>query len=119
MAKEGKLVGLVTVKDVLRHEAALEHKHSQTSSSAPSPLTPNGAPANWRERMWSDEDAAGLEVVLEEAFSRMQVIGGRVYEILDKIWERYGGPGRTHRRTASDQRAGFASAEYELQAEDH
>ncbi len=118
MAKEGKLVGLVTVKDVLRHEAASEHKNAQIPTSATSPPAANGTSPNWRERMWSHEDAAGLEIVLEEAFTRMQALNGRAYEILDRMWQRYGRPRRTHLRTASDERAGFSGAEYELQSED-
>lgn len=51
---EGKLVGLVTVKDVLRHEATREHEHDAASPTA------------WEERQW--EERVGLEGVLEEAW---------------------------------------------------
>jgi hypothetical protein len=44
----------VTVKDVLRHEATMEHEHDAASPTA------------WEERQW--EERVGLEGVLEEAW---------------------------------------------------
>lgn len=60
----GHLLGLVTVKDVLRHEAAVEHSHSLLSDD------PAYDPEGDRER--------GLEDVLEEAWIWMGgLLGGR------------------------------------------
>ncbi|KAL7411300.1 hypothetical protein BDY24DRAFT_443200 [Mrakia frigida] len=56
VVKEGRLLGLVTVKDVLRHEAAVEHEQEQEIS-----------PSNWEEGRW--EERVGLEGVLEEAWT--------------------------------------------------
>jgi hypothetical protein len=60
----GHLLGLVTVKDVLRHEAAVEHSHSLATDD------PVYDPDGERER--------GLEGVLEEAWIwGVGLFGGR------------------------------------------
>lgn len=60
----GHLLGLVTVKDVLRHEAAVEHSNSLQADD------PSYDPEGERER--------GLEGVLEEAWIWVGgLLGGR------------------------------------------
>ncbi len=120
VAQEGKLVGLVTVKDVLRHEAAAEHK--QTLSQLPTPITAEsaaGANQSWHQRLITDDDAAGLEVVLEEAYTRLQALGGDVSTLLDRLKERFGtarsGRSRTRMQAERDR---FAGEGYELQGDD-
>jgi chloride channel 3/4/5 len=121
VAKEGKLVGLVTVKDVLRHEAEMEYKHSMTTPTmAGSVGAGNGSPMNWRERMWTDDNAAGLEVFLEEAYTRLQALGDKVAVSFHRLRDQYGGSSqaRYHRRTPSHEVAGLTAADYELQGND-
>jgi hypothetical protein len=70
---------LVTVKDVLRHEAAAEHAHKNRELYA-------GA-TEGRDGMWSIEDnAAGLEVVLEEALSRTKAFADGVTSIVNRVF---------------------------------
>lgn len=101
VAHEGQLVGLVTVKDVLRHEAKAHHKEAQLQAS--SPATPsrshrrtNGNSTqggrdpheSFSDDGWQswDEDArvngGGLEVVLEEVYAWARIKGSRLYNIV-------------------------------------
>ena len=82
---EGQIVGLVTVKDVLRHEAALHHRASTSAPVTPRSSTPRAQMTHrqrnaegfestdgWAER-WQDferEDRGnGLEIALEEVLA--------------------------------------------------
>ncbi|KAJ9101050.1 hypothetical protein QFC21_003268 [Naganishia friedmannii] len=89
VAKEGKLLGLVTVKDVLKHEAAVEHMHRQQESS----VSPNSSSfQDWRDTMFNMEDnAAGLEVVLEELLNFVKATGRRAKSSLTGVLGRFGG----------------------------
>lgn len=92
VSREGRLVGLVTVKDVLRHEAIAHHR-SSTPRPPPSATTQSGAGpghsrnsssswAGWNEE-WQEIDVDvrgnGLEYALEVGLGwiRKQVDGIR------------------------------------------
>ena len=87
MSHEGQLVGLVTVKDVLRHEAAIHHRETQTSptssrSRGHRPMGSDMTDQEW-ERWGAEENRGnGLEVMLEEVYSWVSSRGSRVYNIL-------------------------------------
>lgn len=103
VAQEGQLLGLVTVKDVLRHEAAVEHAHKNRQAQVVAP--------DWRDGIWNlDENAAGLEVVLEEALSRVKLATEGVHNLLDRIFNR--NRAGTWTRPNDDTRT--AAEEYEL-----
>lgn len=89
VVKEGKLLGLVTVKDVLRHEAAVEHMHRQQESS----VSPNSSSfQDWRDTVFNmEENAAGLEVVLEELLNFVKAIGKGAKSSLASVLGRFGG----------------------------
>lgn len=85
VAHGGRLVGLVTVKDVLRHEAKQHHKDLQTPpSSARSrthrPISSNTSEEEWDN--WEDTRGRGLEFLLEEGYTWLRVRGSRLYNIL-------------------------------------
>ncbi|KAJ9118570.1 hypothetical protein QFC22_003790 [Naganishia vaughanmartiniae] len=88
VVKEGKLLGLVTVKDVLKHEAAVEHMHKQQEIS----VSPNSSSfQDWRDTMFNmEENAAGLEVVLEELLNFVKAAGKRAKSSLAGVLGRFG-----------------------------
>ncbi|WRT63642.1 uncharacterized protein IL334_000565 [Kwoniella shivajii] len=108
VSDQGKLVGLVTVKDVLRHEVTEHHKHTRlTSSNTNIPLTnrnpyshnrdeststTGGGTSGWDlgfgSNINSDDnqdqngnDNPGLEIALEEGFAWLRVQASRLYNI--------------------------------------
>jgi chloride channel 3/4/5 len=108
VANEGHLVGLVTVKDVLRHEAQMEHEHATsvpvsaaipTSTSAvprepahirndsASSWATGGAGGNWEPvgGPIAEDGAAGLEVALEEGLRWMSQKAGGLGRAVDRI----------------------------------
>jgi hypothetical protein len=90
--KEGKLLGLVTVKDVLRHEAAVEHLHRQQQVSV---AANSSSFQDWRDTVFNmEENAAGLEVVLEEMLKVVKSIGERVNSLVGRVLGRFGGGSR-------------------------
>ena len=103
VAQEGQLLGLVTVKDVLRHEAAVEHAHKNRQAQVVAP--------DWRDGIWNlDENAAGLEVVLEEALSRVKLATEGVHNLLDRVFNR----NRAGAWTRPNDDTRTAAEEYEL-----
>ncbi|KAJ9110917.1 hypothetical protein QFC19_001426 [Naganishia cerealis] len=89
VAKEGKLLGLVTVKDVLKHEAAVEHLHRQRETAVSSN---SSSFQDWRDTMFNmEENAAGLEVVLEELLDFVKAAGKLAKGFLGRVLGRYGG----------------------------
>jgi hypothetical protein len=93
------------VKDVLRHEAAAEHAHKNRELYA-------GA-TEGRDGMWSIEDnAAGLEVVLEEALSRTKAFADGVTSIVNRV---FNGTRQTNRGRPSQVESAEA---FELRAEE-
>ncbi|GHJ89162.1 hypothetical protein NliqN6_5564 [Naganishia liquefaciens] len=109
VAKEGKLLGLVTVKDVLKHEAAVEHLHRQQQVSV---AANTSSFQDWRDTVFNmEENAAGLEVVLEEVLKVVKGVGERVNSLLGHILGRFGGvSGFTGGNRQSSPR-GYAYAE--------
>ncbi|ORX33602.1 voltage-gated chloride channel [Kockovaella imperatae] len=109
VVNEGQLVGLVTVKDVLRYEATLAHRSSHSGLNTP--ITPSsrmthrqrnaegfGSTDSWGERWQSMDDGMrgggnGFEIALEEALSWVRIKGTRAYNL---VYERIR-PGRTSR----------------------
>jgi len=103
VAQEGQLLGLVTVKDVLRHEAAVEHAHKNRQAQVIAP--------DWRDGIWNlDENAAGLEVVLEEALTRVKFAAEGARNLLDRILNRQ----RTGGWERSNENTRTMAEEYEL-----
>lgn len=108
VAQEGQLLGLVTVKDVLRHEAAVEHAHKNRKQQD---LTPD-----WRDGIWNmEEHAAGLEVVLEEILIRFKAATAGTKDLLDRFLGKVGLNGRP----APDPHDRSMAEEYELEPERH
>lgn len=102
------------MKDVLRHEAAMEHAHQTREQSAEA-----AAPVeDWRDRVWNlEENAAGLEVVLEEALSRFKAIAEGFSNVSSRMLGRHPQRNPTRPRTRGD--AAFDRAEeYELRADE-
>ena len=99
VSQEGQLVGLVTVKDVLRHEVAVEHREAK-SSAAPSHSrndslnSSNGWHDSWAGMDSGEEGTNGLEVVLEEAFAWARIRGSRVYNLIEGLLRRASGRSR-------------------------
>ena len=101
VSHEGQLEGLVTVKDVLQHEATVHHRESVSASASGSrPMTPangvggsrghrrnaDGMASNdsWAQRWASfeeDDRGHGLEIALEEGWSWVRIRGSRVYNV--------------------------------------
>jgi chloride channel 3/4/5 len=98
VSHEGQLVGLVTVKDVLRHEAKIHHKESQHAASPPSTarsarLRPDGPGHRPHDSnafsdddgwgSWDQEDTRGhgFEVLLEDVYAWARIKGSRLYNI--------------------------------------
>ncbi|KAK1926250.1 chloride channel [Papiliotrema laurentii] len=88
VAHEGQLVGLVTVKDVLRHEAKTHHREAQSPLSATRPRTAHRHhPSNLSDEGWDSWDeqlerGRGFEYLLEEAYAWARVRGSRLYNIV-------------------------------------
>ena len=100
VSQEGQLVGLVTVKDVLRHEVAIEHREAK-SSAAPSHVrndsltsSTNGWHDSWAGMDSGEEGTNGLEVVLEEAFAWARIRGSRLYNVIEGLVRRASGRSR-------------------------
>jgi chloride channel 3/4/5 len=106
VAQEGQLLGLVTVKDVLRHEAAVEHAHRTRQQQVVAP--------DWRDGLWNmEENAAGLEVVLEEALTRFKAATSGVRSLLERVLGKAGFGGRP----APDPHDRSVAEEYELESD--
>lgn len=95
VSQEGKLVGLVTVKDVLRHEA---HQHHLERSAASTPITPrhrqnhsNGSINAWNDS-WAvveeDQRGHGLEIALTEGYAWVVIKGSRAMNMLNGLYRR-------------------------------
>lgn len=95
----------MTVKDVLKHEAAVEHMHKQQESA----VSPNSSSfQDWRDTMFNmEENAAGLEVVLEELLNFVKAMGKRAKSSLAGILGRFGSPPGTGGRQNGTSRFGF------------
>ena len=87
VSHEGQLVGLVTVKDVLRHEAATHRRGTHTPPSSarsrghrpiPSELTDDG----WDSWSADESRTRGLEFMLEQGYAWARIQGSRVYNLL-------------------------------------
>lgn len=92
VVKEGKLLGLVTVKDVLKHEAAVEHLHRQQQVSV---AANSSSFQDWRDTVFNmEENAAGLEMVLEELLKLVKSIGERANSVAGRVLGRFGGGSR-------------------------
>lgn len=107
-------MGLVTVKDVLRHEAAMEHAHHNRSQ-----INNAAVPAqDWRDTVWNmEENAAGLEMVLEEALGRFKGTADGLAGVAKKMF----GRSRNRPNTTRGRERGAAldpAEEYELRADD-
>lgn len=122
VANEGHLVGLVTVKDVLRYEAQVEHQHAMDAIPPTTSLPPReaghtradsasswvtaGAGGDW-EPMADPRAGDGLEATLEEG--------------LRWVTQRAGGLGRAVDRFRTGPRNGRSGVEeameYELDEE--
>jgi len=80
VSQEGQLVGLVTVKDVLRHEAAHAHR-SAASPPTQANHSREGSTSNWNgwTETWSTDGSSrrptGLEVALEETMTWLRHSG--------------------------------------------
>lgn len=132
VANEGHLVGLVTVKDVLRYEAQVEHLHTLSTSVPGSATIPReqqyhtridsgaswaagGTSGNWVPvgggpgEIMADPAAAGLEVTLEEG---LRWVNQRA-EGMRSIFDRFRGRGGSARGRDGVQEA----MEYELEEE--
>ncbi|WVQ80441.1 hypothetical protein IAT38_002546 [Cryptococcus sp. DSM 104549] len=114
VASQGQLVGLVTVKDVLKHEVAEAHHRQRTAQT---PLTPShpayGQPGLLSSRgghsrgessdttgweTWTPEEGGssgnGLEIVLEEGLEWARAGGSRAYGMMVEGWRRLRGRDR-------------------------
>lgn len=101
--KEGKLLGLVTVKDVLKHEAAVEHLHRQQQVSV---AANSSSFQDWRDTMFNmEENAAGLEVVLEELLKMVKALGEKVNSLVGRVLGRFGGGSRWNASVDARQHA--------------
>lgn len=142
MSREGQLVGLVTVKDVLRHEARQEVLHtrkrrteSASNSRSDSPIpgsrispiprvlkgharnqseasSANGWADSWQAVEEGEASGNGLEIVLEEALGWIKTRIGGPISGISRLLR------RNSRSTSNGQRNGHDAAyEFEL-AED-
>ena len=96
VSHEGQLVGLVTVKDVLKHEAAHIHREANSIPAIPAPgrgtrrggvghgYTSSDVSDVWAES-WAaieeDERGHGLEIALQEGYAWVRVRGSRLYNV--------------------------------------
>jgi chloride channel 3/4/5 len=120
VTKEGQLVGLVTVKDVLRHEASAAHRASTNSnpSSATSPSHTRGPSVESGSNGWAESWEAieaqsqtrgrgnGLEIALEEGLNWLK---GRAGALLGRAG------GRVQGRTGVE---GSHEAAYEFEMDE-
>ena len=90
VSHEGQLAGLVTIKDVLRHEAATLAREKRGDLPPPSArgqghlrTASEGTDNGWADA-WEIEqgDEHGFEVMLEEGYAWMRVQGSRVYNLV-------------------------------------
>jgi chloride channel 3/4/5 len=113
VSQEGHLVGLVTVKDVLRHEAFTHHnRSSQPKATSGTDQTRRDSTSSWNG--WNDswqeqEDVGGvrgngLEYALEMGLSWVKIRTAGLVGML--------GRGRNGRRR--DPAGGVAAYDYEL-----
>ena len=105
-------MGLVTVKDVLRHEAATHHRGTQSPPSSARPRGHRPVPSELTDDGWdswsADESRVrGLELMLEEGYAWAMIQGSRVYNLLYRAVR---GRGSISRETNRDP--GF---EYEME----
>lgn len=120
VAREGKLLGLVTVKDVLRHEAAREHSHAQSQQQQQqqghTDIHANGS-LDWRDRVFSEDNAAGLEIILEAVFNAVKRSTTKLGAGLESLAARFNLPVRRSRsfeRPLHRDNRGMAGEEFEL-----
>ena len=94
---------------MLKHEAAVEHLHRQQQVSV---AANTSSFQDWRDTVFNmEENAAGLEVVLEEVLKVVKGVGERVNSLLGHILGRFGGvSGFTGGNRQSSPR-GYAYAE--------
>ncbi|OCF36089.1 chloride channel, other eukaryote [Kwoniella heveanensis BCC8398] len=134
VSDQGRLVGLVTVKDVLRHEVTEAHKHSRLNSAGNSPITPRTPYPNaninshnnhsrgssssttdgrgwesWATVVDPDGEGNGLEIALEEGYAWLHVASSRARNVLVQSWRSI-----TGRRGQQQMGRGSAAMEYEL-----
>jgi len=93
VSHEGQLVGLVTVKDVLRYEAAIAHREAKPTVSEPRDRNHSMASSHgWHDARASvgvgEESTNGLELTLEEAFAWARIRGSRVYDVFEGLVRR-------------------------------
>lgn len=89
----------MTVKDVLKHEAAVEHMHRQQQVSV---AANTSSFQDWRDTVFNmEENAAGLEVVLEELLKVVKSVGERVNSLAGRLLGRFGGGSRWSSRNES------------------
>lgn len=117
VAREGKLLGLVTVKDVLRHEAAQEHFHAQSRQRQGHSHNLSEGSVDWRDRVFSEDNAAGLEIILEAVLNGVKRSAARVGAGLEDIAIRLNLPlprSRSPQRPMPPENRGMAGEEFEL-----
>ncbi|WVN87310.1 uncharacterized protein L203_102488 [Cryptococcus depauperatus CBS 7841] len=93
VAEQGQLVGLVTVKDVLRHEVSSTHRNRIRTPVAPSnPNYRHSVDSNEWDNDWTNVDdftGHGLEIIMEKGFewarSRAIWIHGVAIEVYRRI----------------------------------
>jgi chloride channel 3/4/5 len=133
VSQEGRLVGLVTVKDVLRHEAANAHGFHKAQPVSTTPTRPTSATGGasgsgaghgriestpsynaWRD-VWADIEEGGpgrgLEIALEEGWMWFRTSGSRAYNLVLETYRRATGGG------SSGERRGEEDYEFELREE--
>jgi len=115
VSHEGQLAGLVTVKDVLRHEASVAHRESKPPPT-PSPNrndsteSSNGWHDSWAGVDAGEEEANGLEIALGEAFAWLRIRGSMMYNVMDGLVRR----ARGRPREAAEHEAAY---EFEMTEE--
>lgn len=97
VAQEGRIAGLVTVKDVLRHEAAVEHSAAQRRSTGNTSAAGDTTPMDWRDRVWNEDAAAGLEIVLEEGLLWAKRVAFKGATLASRTWDQIRGRPMTSR----------------------
>jgi hypothetical protein len=91
---------------VLKHEAAVEHLHRQQQVSV---AANSSSFQDWRDTVFNmEENAAGLEVVLEELLKVVKGVGERVNSLVGKVVGKLGGS----RWTRSARQPSFGRQEY-------
>ncbi|WVR03435.1 hypothetical protein IAU60_000426 [Kwoniella sp. DSM 27419] len=127
VSDQGRLVGLVTIKDVLRHEVAEAHKHSRMNSGNALPGASRNPYSNhvrddsassaggngwdtWATVVDPGGEGHGLEIALEEGFAWLRVTGSRVYNQAVETWRSVAGGGSRRGMVSRES----AAMEYEL-----